>query len=273
MNTLTAEALNEFTEWLAREMPGGTVISDPRWWAPRIAARLAAGQQGAGDDVELDLSTHGVNRRWGIAYYEVDFGDEGKGVYVRREDFERIVRELATPQPPQPAGAVPLPEVLYAPNDYGAEDKLCWHADAIRYGDAREAAGRADAVPGSADEAAVERALVEWFSDESGRDDGPETGWAAVQKEFEDGGEHFRADMRAALVAAGKISPAPAPQQMTTQGEALKVGDRVEWTNIYGTEFAGQVKEINIGYKTALDDGTEIVANPKNLRRLTGSQP
>ena len=26
----------QFTEWLAREMPAGTVISDPRWWAPKI---------------------------------------------------------------------------------------------------------------------------------------------------------------------------------------------------------------------------------------------
>jgi len=39
-----AEALADFTEWLAREMPGGTVISDPRWWAPRIARRLAGSQ-------------------------------------------------------------------------------------------------------------------------------------------------------------------------------------------------------------------------------------
>lgn len=53
----------------------------------------------------------------------------------------------------------------------------------------------------------VERALAEWFSDESGRDDGPETGWSAVQKEYEDGGEHFRVGMRAALSAA--LAPQP----------------------------------------------------------------
>jgi hypothetical protein len=29
-----------FSEWLAREMPAGTVIGDPEWWAPRIAAEL-----------------------------------------------------------------------------------------------------------------------------------------------------------------------------------------------------------------------------------------
>lgn len=32
----------DFASWLAQEMPAGTVISDPLWWAPRIAARAAA---------------------------------------------------------------------------------------------------------------------------------------------------------------------------------------------------------------------------------------
>lgn len=36
-------SLADFTEWLAREMPPGTVISDPRWWAPRIARALSRG--------------------------------------------------------------------------------------------------------------------------------------------------------------------------------------------------------------------------------------
>jgi len=26
----------QFAEWLKREMPAGTVINDPQWWAPRI---------------------------------------------------------------------------------------------------------------------------------------------------------------------------------------------------------------------------------------------
>ena len=30
------DARTNFTEWLAREMPPGTVIGDPRWWAPKI---------------------------------------------------------------------------------------------------------------------------------------------------------------------------------------------------------------------------------------------
>jgi len=31
----------DFTEWLAREMPAGTVIGDPHWWAKLIARRFA----------------------------------------------------------------------------------------------------------------------------------------------------------------------------------------------------------------------------------------
>jgi len=31
----------DFTEWLASEMPAGTVIGDPHWWAKLIARRFA----------------------------------------------------------------------------------------------------------------------------------------------------------------------------------------------------------------------------------------
>lgn len=34
---LSDEQLRRFTEWLAAEMPYGTVISGPEYWAPRIA--------------------------------------------------------------------------------------------------------------------------------------------------------------------------------------------------------------------------------------------
>ena len=36
-----------FVEWLCQEMPPGTVISDPAWWAPKIhRAMLAASKEG-----------------------------------------------------------------------------------------------------------------------------------------------------------------------------------------------------------------------------------
>lgn len=41
------EREKNFEEWLIREMPPGTVIGDPKWWAPRIlrAARAALVEQ------------------------------------------------------------------------------------------------------------------------------------------------------------------------------------------------------------------------------------
>lgn len=38
-------ASGAFAEWLAREMPPGTIISDPLWWAPRIERAIAALRQ------------------------------------------------------------------------------------------------------------------------------------------------------------------------------------------------------------------------------------
>jgi hypothetical protein len=35
------QAEQEFSEWLQREMPEGTVIGDPKWWAPRIVRAFA----------------------------------------------------------------------------------------------------------------------------------------------------------------------------------------------------------------------------------------
>lgn len=46
--TWQAEALKEFAEWLCREIPGNSIISDPNWWAPRIfnaVLRALAAQQ------------------------------------------------------------------------------------------------------------------------------------------------------------------------------------------------------------------------------------
>ena len=40
MSDMTAEI--EFIEWLKSEMPAGTVIGDPEWWASRIAYRVRA---------------------------------------------------------------------------------------------------------------------------------------------------------------------------------------------------------------------------------------
>ena len=47
-NDKMREALMErLYEWLRREMPAGTVIDDPDWWAPRIARAMLAAQPAA----------------------------------------------------------------------------------------------------------------------------------------------------------------------------------------------------------------------------------
>ena len=169
-------------------------------------------------------------------------------------------QNLATPQPPKPAGAVPLPEVAatvcLTPDGYAhghmldlqvqvkpmetfaIGDRLCRYEDAIRYGDAREAAARG-AVPANWNE---DSSLETWF---------PYT--AEPLKALEAENEKLRATGRADAVPAwfGEL-PAPisnpeawpanyaggyndalnmcydvirghAPQQMTTQGEAVAV--------------------------------------------------
>lgn len=149
MTTLTEEALNEFTEWLAREMPPGTVISDPRWWAPRIAARfaehhIAAGQQGARDEMSPERV---------LVEYERIRNNELEDEVPREMLVEamRTALRLATPQPPKPAGAVPLPEPLlevlvdsaYGPQSRLAAEKYYDEQSVVRYGEAREAAALA----------------------------------------------------------------------------------------------------------------------------------
>lgn len=124
-------SLNEFTEWLAREMPPGTVISDPRWWAPRIAARFATTQppKPAAHEFREEIGADGKPNGW------LNFG-------------------------PNPAGAVPLPEpdgyliadgeqfVFSKTRPIGVLARDVYGSTKLhRYGDAREAAGRADAVP------------------------------------------------------------------------------------------------------------------------------
>lgn len=40
---VSKEPSPEFTEWLLREIPPGTVISSPKWWLPRIWRRATEG--------------------------------------------------------------------------------------------------------------------------------------------------------------------------------------------------------------------------------------
>lgn len=126
-------------------------------------------------------------------------GELAEAAFSRKGLYEFASR-LATPQPPKPAGGVPLPEPTF--KDIGGRD--LFDADAVRaYDDAREAAGRADAVPASVDEAlrrapsalaAFNAALVPSLRL-------PET-----------------ITMRLAMADA-LLAGAPAPQQPTAEGE------------------------------------------------------
>ena len=48
---------NAFVEWLCREAPPGTVISDPKWWAPRIYRQIAHAQEEAREPAVNDELT------------------------------------------------------------------------------------------------------------------------------------------------------------------------------------------------------------------------
>ncbi len=59
-----------------------------------------------------------------------------------------LSRRLATPQPPKDAGAVPMPEVAFRRHENGEVFSFYDSAGLIRYGNAREAAARAQVVVG-----------------------------------------------------------------------------------------------------------------------------
>jgi hypothetical protein len=77
-----------FEQWLLREMPAGTVIGDPLWWAPKIRKAL----QHSGEPVAWRLRRDGVD--YGITVYD----KAQVGRYM--QDGWQLVGELyTTPQP------------------------------------------------------------------------------------------------------------------------------------------------------------------------------
>lgn len=67
--------IDSFTEWLKREMPSGTVISNPEWWATRIhKAFLAASQL---REKELRRLLAEISTLGAATYYDAkDIADE-----------------------------------------------------------------------------------------------------------------------------------------------------------------------------------------------------
>lgn len=304
---------------------------------PFIERQIAAGQQSAGQSLELDHIAELARQRMddGVGHHGEQWRLGGRTAINFMMDK---LRRLATPQPPKPAGAVPLPEKfaptlknmsggVFVPSMEKSESgQFCYIDDAIRYGDAREAAGRAGAVPAG------------WVVDRN--EDGE------VRVVGPDGGMHPRADHgpqseRLLHALAAAMIAAPLPQQPTAEGErsafqmveeqeaakagreavafthpenladgshpnrwemyrtgeqsphhvglythpspvadaeALKVGNRVVWTDVFDTEFPGKIVDVvpppakETRFNVALDDGSTVCgATPSRLRRLTGA--
>ena len=169
-----------------------------------------------------------------------------------------FARRLATPQPPKPSGAVPLPERFrYAPSVPGGalpspngDWVLC--DDAIHYGDAREAAGRADAVPA---------AEPMKYSDQQRIID------LTLSEAYRAGNDSKTFDM---LAATRKINeafaqPAPAPRQMTTQGEAVD-----PWATIIAVCEALDIDPQ--AARSAPGKPSEVILEAAR-KKFTGSQP
>lgn len=81
----TEAASDNFAEWLAHEMPPGTVINNPRWWAPRIAAHFAAGQQGKAGGVAGVFDSVRENLR-----FFADCAEDGDGCPLPRHWFDAL---------------------------------------------------------------------------------------------------------------------------------------------------------------------------------------
>lgn len=63
----------QFTEWLAREMPPGTVISNPRWWAPKIIRAFHDYRTVARARMETNTAATGMGEGWEYLTYRVEW--------------------------------------------------------------------------------------------------------------------------------------------------------------------------------------------------------
>jgi hypothetical protein len=73
-----------------------------------LEAALSAPEPAAqGEAVPNDDGGHEQAKAHGLFIYEVDFGDEGKGRYIRLRDFNAIVDKLNSPAPAASPAVVP----------------------------------------------------------------------------------------------------------------------------------------------------------------------
>ena len=104
-----------FAEWLATEMPAGTIIGDPAWWADRIARQYAkrcappsapVGVGGLGDVFNLVRACESAVRRLGWRSSDYSLGHEARmlaqdyenGAFkTARETLNSLTRQTAHP--------------------------------------------------------------------------------------------------------------------------------------------------------------------------------
>jgi hypothetical protein len=118
------DAAGSFAEWLAREMPAGTVINDPAWWAPRILRVALAGREAAPlvdkvtDIIELYAESYDSMGR-------MNGGDNKVGCYCVATDLrQNIIPQVraALAQPAAPVVDGELPPLPVFPNGQSATD-------------------------------------------------------------------------------------------------------------------------------------------------------
>lgn len=114
MTDKTIEVPAEFVEWVKREIPPGTVISDPEWWASRIyraLLRAAAQPECRSIDCGGDENAHTPSCKWMQEMHTSDpltellANQQEPDAYMRRATSEAL-RDMYNEAPtlPSPAG-------------------------------------------------------------------------------------------------------------------------------------------------------------------------
>lgn len=92
-----------FADWLAREMPPGTVISSPAWWAPRILRAVARATPPAPVDVRVDASVREALALLERAtYHDGRYGQMEHGNW--QQEAQQLLPRLRALLDGQPAG-------------------------------------------------------------------------------------------------------------------------------------------------------------------------
>jgi hypothetical protein len=99
----------DFAAWLAREMPPGTVIGDPAWWAPRILRAACAPNKVAAAIQWISTAQHGDNC-FVSDHYE---GDPGNRCNCGKDSVLEFLESDAAPASARPADLAFADAVAY----------------------------------------------------------------------------------------------------------------------------------------------------------------